>query len=250
MSETSAVNPVVVIRPSARGSSAGKIVVGVLVALLVLLAVGAGLVYANEERSLAESRLASAALAAQLTQSQQETSDRQADLEGTRQQLAQSQAETASAQANGKALADQLAQSQQQSQQQMQQAEAKAKGLQAEKDDLGARLASSEKAVQDVQAKNASLGKKVSGALAKAQLMDEYFSVQIDVLRGAKTEDARKAITAWFRKLYALNDPTIDGYLDAYDEAMTKDPKDTQATSLFLSKVMAYLSGSVVDELQ
>jgi uncharacterized phage infection (PIP) family protein YhgE len=246
MTETSASIPIAIVRPSAHKLPAGKIAFGVLLLLLVLLAVGAGLVYTSEERNLTESRQASAALAAQLAQAQQETRDRQADLDGTKQQLAQAQAETATAQANGKTLADQLAQAQQQSQQ----SEAKARTLQSENANLNGQLSTSAKEAQDAQAKNTSLTQKATSALAKAQLMDEYFSLQMAVLRGDRVADTRKGLTAWFRKLYTLNDPTIDGYLEEYDTAMTRNPKDTQASGQFLSKLMAYLSGSVVGSLQ
>ena len=242
MSETGAVSPVVVAKPSAPRVSAGKIVVGVLVVLLVLVAVGAGLVYQSEERSLADSRQASAALTTQLAQSQQElaqsqqeTRDRQADLDGTRQQLAQSQAETASAQANGKTLADQLAKSQQQTQQ----AEARVTGLQGEKDSLSSQVAMWQNAADSAQSKNTSLGKKMTTALARAQLVDQF--VRMGTTK-VSAEEKQAMTLRWLTALAALGDPKVDAYLRAFVN------KPTDSTPL--SQLLGYLSASVVDGLK
>jgi DNA repair exonuclease SbcCD ATPase subunit len=245
MSDATASSPIVSPqRPSTRITAAGA-VIGVLVALVLALVAGGYLLYTSEEKALAESRQANAAVSEQLGKSQQETRDRQADLDSTKQQLASSQAETADARAQAKSLTDQLAQSQQQAQQ----ADALVKSLQGEKSDLSTRLASAQKSAQDAQAASDTLKGKSQHALSRAQLVEEFLTLW------AKGDDFSYAdLLAWFRKVYALNDSTVTQYSNDYSAAVKSHPtdakKNNEAFATMIEKIVVYLSGSVVDDIQ
>ncbi len=220
--------------------SPGGAVISLLVSIILALLVGGLLLYASEERAIADARQASASVSEQLKKSQQETRDSQAQLDSLRQQLASSQGETAAAQAAGKDLSDQLAQAQQE----LQQVQAQAGGLQAEKDDLTNQLSAAQKATDDAQTANTALQARTRRALAKAQLVAEFLS-----LSAQGSSDATQFLT-WFRKLGVLNDPTVNQYANEYYDAIKKNPKDTKAFGAMLEKIVVYLSGSIVDDLQ
>lgn len=228
--------PATHVEQSAKGkSSAGKLALGAMAALLVVLIAVAALIYSSEESSLADLRQANGTLSTQLAQSRQETQASQTSLAGVQEQLSRSQAEATEARANGQALSDQLAQSNQK----VQQTEASVKDLQAANSDANGRLAQAQKSAQDYQAKGVVLTQKVTKAMARAQLIDQYINIAFSTASG----DAKTAMTlTWFNNLAAIGDPTIDGYLAAF----FKNPKDTTS----LNKLVVYLSGSVTAELR
>ena len=209
-------------------------IAGATTIVVILAAVGAW-VYLGDQRSLGELRQAKAALSSHFAQSRGALREAQEQLHAARDQLAAARSETVEAQTASKSLAERLTRSEKRSQE----AEASADDLRRANLSVTGQLLEAQKNSQETGARNAAQTQRITRALARAQLIDESWQFSFAAASG---RDVNQQAFAWIRKISALNDPTADKYLDA----IVKDPKDGASTA----KLVAYLTGSVVDALR